>query len=447
MSGGSSKASPTPRVVPPGGVRLPFFYGWVLVAVAFVTMAVGVNARTAFSLLFPAILDEFGWERGMAAGVFSFGFLVSALVTPCIGWAMDLRGPRLVIEFGVVAMGAGLVLAALVREPWQLYLSLGALVGGGVNCLAYTGQSLYLTQWFVRRRGLALSIAFSGVGIGSITVLPWVASLITDSGWRAACFRLGILVLVVLAPLNLLLKRRPEDFGLAADGMASRTAVVARIGSVVDHAWAAVDWTLWRALRTRRFWWLAAGYFCGLFTWYAVQVHQTKYLIEVGFGPSEAALALGLVSLVAVPGQVAFGHLSDRIGREWIWTIGNAGFVVCCVSLILLREIPTEILLYTMVLAQGTLGYSLTSVMGAIPAEIFEGRHFGRIFGTIMVAAILGGAAGPWLAGVLYDATGSYSVAFWIAAGCSAFSALAISLAAPRRVRAVAGRADGLSAV
>jgi len=199
MSDGSSKASPTPRVVPPGGVRLPFFYGWVLVAVAFVTMAVGVNARTAFSLLFPAILDEFGWERGMAAGVFSFGFLVSALVTPCIGWAMDLRGPRLVIEFGVVAMGAGLVLAALVREPWQLYLSLGALVGGG------------------------------------------------------------------------------------------------------------------------------------LFTWYAVQVHQTKYLIEVGFGPSEAALALGLVSLVAIPGQIAFGHMSDRIGREWsgrsaIWGSCSAAY-------------------------------------------------------------------------------------------------------------------------
>ena len=111
----------------------------------------------------------------MTAGAFSFGFLVSALVTPLIGWLMDLRGPRLVIELGVVRWGR-VYLAALVREPWQLYLSLGALVGGGVNCLAYTGQSLYLTQWFVRRRGLALSIAFSGVGIGSITVLPWVAA-------------------------------------------------------------------------------------------------------------------------------------------------------------------------------------------------------------------------------------------------------------------------------
>jgi MFS family permease len=203
------------------GIRLRFFYGWVLVAIALVTMAVGVNARTAFSLLFPAILDEFGWDRAVTAGAFSFGFLVSALVTPFVGWLMDLRGPRLVIELGVVTMGVGLLLAGLIHEPWQLYLTLGALVGGGVNCLAYTGQSLYLTNWFVRRRGLALSIAFSGVGIGSITILPWQGWMIETAGWRPACVWFGILVLALLGPLNLLLKRRPEDLGLAPDGMSS----------------------------------------------------------------------------------------------------------------------------------------------------------------------------------------------------------------------------------
>jgi MFS family permease len=104
-------------------------------------MAVGVNARTAFSLLFPPILTEFGWDRGVTAGAFSFGFLVSAIVTPSVGRLMDRRGPLLVVEAGVVTMGAGLLLATLAREPWQLYLTLGALVGGGVNCLAYTGQS------------------------------------------------------------------------------------------------------------------------------------------------------------------------------------------------------------------------------------------------------------------------------------------------------------------
>ena len=423
------------------GIRLPFFYGWVLIAIAFVTMAVGVNARTAFSLLFPAILDEFGWDRGVTAGAFWFGFLVSALVTPFVGRLMDLRGPRPVIELGVVTMGVGLLLASLIHEPWQLYLTLGALAGGGVNCLAYTGQSLYLTNWFVRRRRIALSIAFSGVGIGSITILPWQGWMIGTAGWRSACVWLGILVLALLGPLNLLLKRRPEDLGLEPDGMlSSGSASTDRAANVVDHAWAAVDWTLGRALRTRRFWWIAAGYFCGLFSWYAVQVHQTKYLIEIGFAPSEAAWALGSVSLVAIPGQIAFGHLSDRIGREWVWMIGNVGFVICYVALLLLRDAPTEPLLFAMVLAQGTLGYSLTSVMGAIPAEIFEGRHFGSIFGSVMVAAILGGAAGPWVTGVLYDATGSYSVAFWIAAGCSAISILAIWLAAPGQERAVAGR-------
>jgi len=192
MSGKMLGAATAPKTA--RQIRLPFFYGWLLVGVSFVTMAIGVNARTTFSLLFPQILDEFGWDRGVTAGAFSFGFLVSAVVTPCVGWLTDRRGPRLVIETGVFLMGTGLVLATLIRQPWQLYLTLGALVGGGVNLLAYTGQSLYLTNWFVRRRGLALSIAFSGVGIGSITILPWLQSLIAHSGWRTACWSLGLLL-------------------------------------------------------------------------------------------------------------------------------------------------------------------------------------------------------------------------------------------------------------
>ena len=435
----NASADTTPQRVLRLG-RLPFFYGWALVAAGFVTMAIGVNARTAFSLLFPPILDEFGWPRGMTAGAFSFGFLISAVITPCVGRVIDLQGPRLVIEAGVAMMGAGLLLAALIDEPWQLYLTLGAMVGGGVNCLAYTGQSLYLTRWFVRRRGLALSIAFSGVGVGSVTVLPWFEAMIAAGGWRTACVALGILVLAVLAPINLLLRARPADLGLMPDGDAHAGASAAPAANIVDRQWAAIDWTLGRAARTTRFWWIALSYYCGLFSWYAVQVHQTKYLIEIGFGASEAAWALGLVSLVAVPGQIALGHLSDRIGREWVWTIGNLGFVACCLLLILLRETPAMPLLALMIVAQGTLGYSLTSVMGAIPAEIFEGRHFGSIFGTVMLAAIVGGAVGPWLAGALHDVTGSYAPAFWISAACSAVSAVAIWCAAPRKVRAVAGR-------
>src|SRR5262245_62005148 len=423
-------------------MRLPFFYGWAVVGVVFVTMGVGVNARTAFSLLFPPILAEFGWERGITAGAFSFGFVVSAILSPMLGRLMDHRGPRVVNEIGVFTMGAGLLLATFVREPWQLYLTLGVLVGGGSICLGYTGQGLFLPNWFVRRRGLAMSLAFSGVGVGSIILLPWLQSLISRSGWRAACWALAALVLVLLVPLNLLLERRPEDIGLEPDGDRSARGVTGagRADNVVDAAWASVDWTLARAIRTGRFWWIALGYFCGLFSWYAVQVHQTKYLIEIGFSPAYAGWALGFVSLAGIPGQSALGPLSDRIGREWVWAVGNAGFVVCYASLLLLRDTPTPGLLYLMVVSQGMLGYGLTSVVGAIAAEIFQGRQYGTIFGTLMLASIAGGAGGPWLTGALHDATGSYALAFWIAIGCSALSAMAIWVAAPRKVRAVAGR-------
>ena len=410
-------------------------------AVVFVTMGVGVNARTAFSLFFPPILAEFGWDRGLTAGAFSFGFLVSAVLSPTLGRLMDRRGPRLVMEFGAGIMAAGLLLATLVRQPWHLYLTLGVLVGGGSVCLGYTGQALFLPNWFVRRRGLAMSLAFSGVGVGSIILLPWLQTLIGRSGWRAACWALAVIVLVLLVPLNLLLKRRPQDMGLEPDGdAASHETRATQAANIVDPVWAAVDWTLGRAARTARFWWLVAGYFGGLFSWYAVQVHQTKYLIEIGWSPTYAAWALGFVSLVAIPGQIALGHLSDRVGREWVWTVGSLGFAICYLALILMREAPTPALLWLMVVSQGALGYGLTSVVGAIPAEIFQGRHYGAIFGTLMLSAIAGGAVGPWLTGVIYDATGSYTPAFWIAIGCSVSSAVAIWLAAPRKVRAVAGR-------
>ena len=434
-----------PAELPPTSprfARLPVFYGWIIVACAFVTMAVSVNARTAFSLLFPPILAEFGGDRGAVAGVFSFGFLVSAVISPFVGRLMDLKGPRMVVEIGSVLLAIGLVLSTLARAPWHLYLTLGVLVGAGGNFLGYGVQSQFIPNWFVRRRGLAIGLAFSGVGVGSIVLLPWLQVLIAHGGWRSACWSLALIVIVVLVPLNLLLKRRPEDIGLKPDGdSASDTrAAGARSNNIVDPAWTAIEWTLARTLRTGRFWWIALGYFCALYAWYAVQVHQTKYLTEIGVSPMEAAWALGLVSLVGVPGQIIFGHVSDRIGREWAWAFGCAGFVICYVALIALQAGTTSWLLYAMVLAQGFLGYSMTSVLGPIVAEIFEGPHFGSIFGTVMLAAISGGAVGPWVTGVLYDLTGNYDAAFWLAMALCFVSAASIFMAAPRKVRLVAGR-------
>src|SRR4030081_1327157 len=421
-------------------MRLPFFYGLIIVAVTFTTMAIGVNARTAFSLFFPPIIDEFGWERGVTAGAFSFGFVVSAAVSPLIGRLMDRSGPRAVMELGVALMAGGLLLAPLTTQPWHLYVTIGVMVGAGSICLGYSGQSLFLPNWFIRRRGLAIGLAFAGVGLGSMTLLPWVQLMIEQTGWRTACTAMGILVLVVLAPINLLLRKRPEDLGLEPDGDAAPSASTKPVSNIVDPVWAGTDWTLRRALRTARFWWISLGYFGGLYARYAVQVHQTKYLLDIGFSPNVAVWALGAVSLLGIPGQIWLGHLSDRVGREWIWAASCMGFAICFAALIALKYFPTSLLVWLMVVAQGALGYGLTSVMGAMVLEIFQGKQYGSIFGTIMLAALAGGAAGPWVTGFLYDLPGNYTIAFALAIGVSGLSAIAIWMASPRKVRAVAGK-------
>ena len=421
--------------------RLPFFYGWIIIAVAFVTVALGVTARTAFSLMFPPIVDEYGWDRGLAAGAFSFGFLVSALTSPVTGRLMDRRGPRLVIGIGVLITVAGLTGAVLIAAPWHLYATLGLLVGIGANCMSYSVHSQFLPNWFVRRRALAIGIAFSGVGAGAILILPWLQVLILQEGWRAACWKLGLITLVVLLPINLLVAKSPESLGLLPDGE-QRTAagtVAKRRSNVVDAAWVAIDWTVPLAIRTARFWWLAVSFFSGGWIWYAIQVHQTKYLVEIGFTPMLAAWALGVVAMAGIPGQIALGALSDRFGREIMWSVSCAGFTICYVALLLLAAAPSQPLLWLMVLSQGLLGYAFASLMGPIVAEIFEGARFGSIFSLLMVALIGGGAAGPLVTGLLYDLTGTYTIAFALGVVFSVVCAVAVWIAAPRKVRVVVG--------
>ena len=173
-------------------------------------------------------------------------------------------------------------------------------------------------------------MAFSGVGVGSIVILPWLQHIIDQVGWRQACWIMAIVLCVVLVPLNVLCQRqRPQDLGLEPDGDAMPSATghdEDTHSNVVDPDWVATEWTLGLAMRTTRFWWVFGGFFSGLFAWYAVQVHQTTYLIETGFDPGLAAYALGLVGLTGIVGQIALGHLSDRMagsgpGRRVDWAM------------------------------------------------------------------------------------------------------------------------------
>ncbi|MBF0277487.1 MAG: MFS transporter [SAR324 cluster bacterium] len=406
-------------------------------------MGIGVNSRTAFSLLFPEILEEFGWERGVTAAAFSVGFLASTLIAPTVGVLNDRWGPRYVISLGAVFVSSGLMLSTLITAPWQLYLTLGVLVVGGSICLSYIGHGSFIPNWFIKKRGLAVGIAFSGVGVGSMILFPLLQNQIDKVGWRQACWTMAFLMLT-LVPLNLLLQRRhPDDLGLFPDGQAGgseQQRSTASGDNIVDREWANTEWTLMRAMKTARFWWLGMGFFCGLFVWYSIQVHQTKYLIDIGFPSQQAAFALSLVSFFGIAGQILVGYSSDHIGREWGWMFSVLGFGVCYVLLLVLKQYPNSFLFYLMVICQGGLGYGIAPIYASMPAELFQGRHYGSIFGVLGTIASLGAAVGPWLTGVIYDYQGTYLLAFQFCIALSLFSVLCVWMAAPRKVRVVAGQ-------
>ena len=222
---------------------------------------------------------------------------------------MDSHGPRVVIGIGVCLMSIGLLMAPAIENPWQFYATLGVLVGGGANLMTYTAHSLFLPNWFVRCRGLAIGSAFSGAGFGAIVLLPWLQTIIGRDGWRASCLAMGLLVLLVIGPLSLLTWRRPEDIGLMPDG-ASR----GRGEPCTDHR---ILLTLSGSPSNGRSRGLSApaasGGSCSRISArssprYTVRVRQTKYFIEAGFTPLVAAWSLGIVSIVAIPGQFVSGH-------------------------------------------------------------------------------------------------------------------------------------------
>jgi len=436
----------TPSNIQRGKPGLPFYYGWVVVAVAFVTMGIGVNSRTAFSLLFPPILDEFGWSRGTLAATFSIGFVVSALITPLIGMMMDWVGPRVVLPIGAVLVSTGLMATTFGTEPWHFYLTLGVLVVGGSIFISYIGHTLFLPNWFTRRRGLALGLAFAGVGIGSVTIFPWMQHSIDTAGWRESCWVLAFVILAVIVPLNIIFQRhRPEDLGLLPDGDKAGEAEGGQNGdlaqrAIVDRAWVETEWTLALAVRTGRFWWLLVSFVGALYVWYAVQVHQTRYLIDVGISAEMAALALGLVGLTGVIGQIAIGHFSDRRGREWAFTLSLLGFLATYACLYLMRQWPQDWLMYLMIGLQGFLGYGTATVFAATPADLFAGKQYGVIFGVLATAASAGAALGPWLTGLSFDIQGDYDRAFGLAMVVCLIAIAAMWLAGPRKVRLVPGR-------
>jgi MFS family permease len=428
-------------LTPPMLFRSPrLFYGWIIVAVSFVTLFLVVGTRFSLGIFYLEILEEYGWTRGETAGAFSTMLVVHAIFSLAVGVLFDKLGPRRLFPLGGVAIAIGFAACSQIRSIWQLYVFLGGIAAVGVSTLAFVPHMALVPNWFVRRRGTATGIVYAGIGSGQLALAPLIQTMVSSIGWRAAFLVLAAAILLIVVPLTAIFqRRRPEEMGLHPDGLpATATGLVApdeQAHAIQSTAHKSGDWTIFRAMRTWQFWLLmvtGTGLGMNLNT---LMVHQMAFLTDVGYSKLLGASLLGVVGGLRSLGGLSLGSLSDHVGREMAYTLGSLAAFVGIMLLMSIQDTSQPWRLYLFVLMYG-LGYgALGPVYAAATADLFPGKHLGTIFGVLEAGYGLGGAIGAYLAGYLFDVLGHYVVSFALVLGAIALSCTSLWLAAPRKMR------------
>lgn len=400
-------------------MRGRLYYGWVVVLTLAATETVSWGILYyGFGVLLVPIEREFGWGRAATAGAFSLALLISGLAGLAVGRLVDRHGPRWLMTAGSLLATAGLLALARVEEPVAFY-AVWALLGVAMAATLYEPAFVAVAAWFVRRRGRALAVLTFLAGFASVLFVPFIAWLVEALGdWRPAVTALAVLLALLTVPAHaLLLRRRPEDLGLAPDGEPP---------SAVDRAAPAVGWTARAAVRSAPFAWLTAAMALALAGNVAVTVHLVAYLIEADYPTAWAAVAAGLVGTASLPGRLVLNALGDRVPRALVL----AGILLSQAAALLLLLGQQNIgWVVAFVLLYGAGFGAITPLRAALVADYFGRAHYGSILAAQGLALAAARAVGPPLAGVLRDVTGGYGLALALIAGLTVLAAAGTLLA------------------
>lgn len=419
----------------------PLFYGWYIALVGATAYALGYGSRFSFSVIFPSLLEEFKWSRDLTATMFSVHLLIYGIAAPITGFLVDRTGPRKTMVLGTILLSLGLVLSRWGNQLWHFWITFGLISGAGLCMIGAVPFTTVLRNWFEKKRGLALSLLFLGSG-GAFGCYPAIAWLIDTTGWRNTYLIEGLVVGGVMIPLVLFVVRyHPRDMGLFRDGLPEsqegRTSSGKGTLRVVDPAWAAVDWTLSKAVRTSRFWLICLTTFS---LWGINQnillAHQVAFAIDMGYSKLYASFVLSLFGLTYAFGSLG-SLISDRIGREVTILLATAIGISGMIVLMFIRDASQPWMLYYFSISLGVSNGLCSPTIAAAVTDIFQGPRVGPIVGAVWFAFAVGGTIGPWLGGWLFEMTGNYFLAFMVATVLFAVAGAAIWLAAPRKVRRV----------
>jgi MFS family permease len=388
-----------------------FFYGWAIVAVATLALVVSNGLSIGgIPVFYKSIREDFvasGSVAGANAESFiAFGatltFFFSGALSPIAGWLIQRFRLRNLMLVGCGLLGGALIVHSLTTTPWIVYAARAVM---GISlCLAGVLPSIVLvSNWFVRRRGLALGILLTGTSIGGALIPQIATPLISAYGWRKAMLALSLFIWVLLTPAILFfVKDKPQDVGLLPDG----SPVLPETPIVVES----VGLSLVEALKTPIFWILAL---CAASVFYPIFVTTQQFILQatkIGLSPQQASFGLSSLFLVSVAGKFLFGWLSDRFAPTLV-------LIACCFvmfgsTLVLLNLTPSTVFAF---LVPFGFGYGGTFVLlQRIAADFFGNRDYPRILGVLIVIETVGAAIGGMVTGRLADASGGdYTSAFY----------------------------------
>ena len=425
--------------------RLPFFYGWIVLASASSTQVVR-NASASLTLavfIYPLAADpELGWSRTLISGAASVGGLAASALSPLVGWLIDRYGARFVLASSVFIMGLATISLAWATIPIFFYLFYG------ISRVIFAspipiGASVVVSRWFVRMRGRTNGILFASHSIG-LVAFPLIASaVIASHGWPAAWIVLGALVwIIALVPVTLLIVQQPEDLGLRPDGDPEPEVGVNGANDAADTTADDVApqppeepaWTLKEAMKTPALWILAAGVGTLFLVQAGINTHLAALLRDEGLSVFLSGLGLSLSAAFMGAGSLAWGWIAERFPVRYVLT-GVAVAVAVPALLFLTADTTLEGLAFSALFGFGVGG--MLSVPPVAYADYYGRRSLGAIRGVTEPFTSLEQAIGTVAAGLVFDLTGSYDIALTVFASLGGLTAVALLFARPpvRRAR------------
>ena len=393
-------------------------------AVLFVSSGIGFYSH---GVILDPLRNLHGWSKATISSAITLYFVTAGINGFLIGRRIDRYGPKWVLVLGSLAIGSGYCLLSLVTAKWQLY-AVYLVMAIGFSCINIVPINTLVANWFIRRRGFAMSLANTGLSLGGIVLVPLASFVIVHWGLGSALPLLGALGCIVIIPMALfVIKQRPADLSQFPDGEVRRASAVEPGGLSLSHAIQSRVWSRVEAMRTIAFWAIVCAFLLALGGQVAFLIHQISFLNQY-LGITGAATAVSITAFASIIGRLVLGTFVDRLDKRYV---AMACFLLQGAAVLTLAYDNHVVILYLGTFVFGLTMGSILMVQSLIIGECFGLASFAMVAGFTGLFTMSGAAFGPTLAGVIYDATGSYQMAFTIFAALSMIAMIVIFFARP----------------